>query len=190
MFLSVFFETTTLAVVSRGQYTDKAAIPTPAAGRSNVVITDPAPELLSGPLEVVDDGAGGYTVQPKADTRPYCRILVGRDDGSGGFSSAWDATYKAFLFDAGETVKVQAVLAMDTGLTAKVPGQLEFRTPIVRNDATDLVVKLSFSDGDAARELPLTVSGIYRITAENAYKVRLLDPDGNLTDQVKIIVSE
>ena len=189
MFLAVTFELDGLTVTGRGQYSDQGAIPEPAEGRERIVIENPGPELL-GAVEVIEDGSGGYTVQPKTDTRPYCQILVGRDDGSGGFASAWSDDYSAFLFDAGETVKVEAVLAMDQALKTKVPGSIEFRTPIVRNGSTDLVVKLSFQSGDAGRELPLTASGIYLITAENAYKVRLLDPSGTVTDQIKIIVSE
>jgi len=153
-------------------------------------------ETIDGRVFIVmDDEAGHITKIPKAqdapeDTRPFCQILVGRDDGSGGFASAWDETYQAFIFDAQETVKVEAVLAMDTALTVVVPGTHEFRTPIVRNDTVDLVVKLEFVDGAAARTLPLAASGIYRITAENAYKVRLLDPQRIEVNEIKIIVSE
>lgn len=126
---------------------------------------------------------------PPVDNRPFCQLLVGTDDSSG-FVSAWDDGYEAFLFETGQVIKIQGTLAMDQALSSLVPGEISFRTPIVRNEEEGRVVLLTFVDGSALRDLTVDRSGIYRVTAENANKVRLLDPNGKVVEELKIIISE
>lgn len=189
MILAVFYDTASMEIKSSGIYTNPEHIPEPEVGQGLATVDSPSESLMANPLQVMDDGEGGVTVQAQADQRPFCELVLGVDDGSG-FVSRWDPEYKAFLFQVGEGIHVQGVLAMDQGLTQKVPGTIEFRTPIDRNGIPDRVVLLAFDNGDAARTLALDTSGVYLITQEHAYKVRLLDPDGNQVDQVKTIVAE
>ncbi len=147
--------------------------------------------MLNNEIEVVQQDDGTYTVQVKQDTRPFCQLILKKDDGNGNLISAYDPNYKAYLFNAGETITIEGKLCLDQGLTTPVPGIIEFRTPVLRNSIQDRVYALKFTDGIVeTKQVTINESGIYKITKKEAYKVRLVGESGEIIDEIKIIVAE
>lgn len=178
-------------ILSKGEYPSDKIIPSAPEGQSLLIIENPNTELLSFEIELVDDGQGGYTAQVKQDTRPFCQLLLKKDDGSGNLVSAWDEGYQAYLYQTNENIIIEGNLCADEALTIPIPGTIAFRTPVLRNGLQDKVYFLSFVDGVVqTKTVTIPESGIYKITDKEANKVRLLDENKNQITQIKFIVAE
>ena len=178
-------------IISKGIYSTNNAIPEQIEGQERIVIENPDISLIENEIELIQDKNGNYIPQIKQDTRPFCQLILKKDDGSGNFVSAYNPNYGAYLFQAGETIKIEGKLCVDDQLTTPVPGTIEFRTPVLRNNMQDRVYALKFVDGVVeTKTVTIQESGIYRITEKEAYKVRLLGENGEPITQIKIIVAE
>ncbi len=187
MFLAIFHTNGT--IISKGIYSTESSIPI-IEGQERIVVENPDESLLTNEIELTQDPDGNYVPQPKQDTRPYCQLILKKDDGTGNFVSAYDPNYDAYLFQAGETIKIEGKLCLDQQLTTPIPGTISFRTPVLRNNIQDRVYALEFIDGISEKTVTIQESGIYKITEKEAYKVRLVGENGEVITQIKIIVAE